>query len=288
MSSRPPADGGVVRSDESDWVPRLMDSHCHLQDEPDPLATAARALGAGVAYLVCVGTDLATSKEAIRLASQLPGQMWATAGIHPHEAVKVDELAEIPALAAEEAVVAIGECGLDYYYDHSPRPAQRDAFAVQVELARSLRTTLVVHTREAWDDTLAVIREVGVPPRVIFHCFSGQEREAASCLELGAWLSFSGMLTFRSASELRAAARLCPEERLLVETDSPYLTPVPHRGRRNEPAFVQLVAAALASERGTSIDRLAPRLLSNSFEAFGLAECQGGTFAGPLGRRDGA
>jgi len=134
--------------------------------------------------------------------------------------------------------VAIGECGLDYHYDFSPRPAQREAFAAQVGLAKEHGLALVVHTREAWEDTFAILASQGMPERTVFHCFTGGRPEASRALEMGAWLSFSGIITFKNATDIRAAAALCPLERILVETDSPYLAPVPHRGKPNSPALV--------------------------------------------------
>ena len=165
-------------------------------------------------------------------------------------------------------VVGIGECGLDYHYDHSPRPVQREAFALQVDLARRHDLALVVHTREAWDDTIDVLAAVGVPDRTIIHCFTGGPDEARRCLDLGASLSFSGVVTFRSAQEVRDAAVLCPPDRILVETDSPFLTPVPHRGSPNEPARVPLVGAVLAQATGRETAELAVLTTANARRAF--------------------
>ena len=155
-------------------------------------------------------------------------------------------------------VVGIGECGLDYHYDHSPRPVQREAFALQVELAHRHGLALVIHTREAWDDTIDILTASGVPEQTIVHCFTGGPDEARRCLDLGASLSFSGVVTFKNAAEVREAAALCPLDRLLVETDTPFLTPVPHRGTLNEPARVPLVGAAIAQVKGVET-RPSPR-----------------------------
>ena len=168
--------------------------------------------------------------------------------------------------------VAVGECGLDYHYDHSPRGVQREAFAAQVALANRLALPLVIHTREAWDDTFDILDAEGVPARTIFHCFTGGPDEARRCLDLGGHLSFSGIVTFPSADDLRAAATLCPLDRLLVETDSPYLAPVPLRGRRNEPANVAVVGAAVAEARGTTTENVAAATLSNARVAFRLPQ----------------
>ena len=224
------------------------DSHCHLQYEgigPDAVDDAGAG---GVARVVCVGTDAEESAKAIDVARRHPGRVWATVGVHPHDAVQGVE--GILALLDAPQVVAVGECGLDYHYDHSPRPVQREVFAAQVALAHERGLALVVHTREAWDDTFAILTAEGVPERTVLHCFSGGPAEAGRALDLGAHISFSGILTFKSADDVRAAAALAPLERVLVETDAPYLTPVPHRGRPNHPRHVPLVGAALAAAKG--------------------------------------
>src|SRR5205085_12334290 len=175
-----------------------------------------------------------------------------TAGVHPHEADGgIDGL---EALLAEPEIVAVGECGLDFFYDHSARDAQAEVFAAQIALAHAHDLALVIHTRDAWDDTFAILEAAGVPERTVFHCFSGGPEEARRCLDLGAYLSFSGIVTFKTADDLRAAAALCPVDRVLVETDSPYLAPVPHRGRPNQPAFVPLVGAAVAAVQGRPVE----------------------------------
>jgi TatD DNase family protein len=167
-------------------------------------------------------------------------------------------------------VVGVGECGLDYHYDHSPRPVQRAAFASQIELARSLDLALVIHTREAWDDTFDVLQSSGVPSRTIFHCFTGGPDEARRALDLGAALSFSGIVTFPSAGEVRSACAMCPLDRLLVETDSPYLAPVPHRGKPNTPALVPVVGAAVAAARGCPVSSVEDATWANAARLFGL------------------
>ena len=217
--------------------------------------------------MVTVGCDVEDSQAAIAVARGHAG-VWATAGVHPHEAAGgMDGVEE---LLADPHVVAVGECGLDYHYDHSPRPAQRDVFAAQVVLAHRFDLALVIHTREAWDDTFAVLAAEGVPARTVFHCFTGGEDEARRALDLGASLSFSGIVTFKSADDVRAAAALCPLERLLVETDSPYLAPVPHRGEDNRPALVPLVGAAVAGVRGEGIDAVAAATWRNAANFYRL------------------
>jgi TatD DNase family protein len=166
--------------------------------------------------------------------------------------------------------VAVGECGLDYHYDHSPRDVQRAAFAAQVALANGHDLALVIHTREAWDDTFAVLQAEGMPARTVFHCFTGGADEAGRCLDVGASLSFSGIVTFKRADDVRAAAALCPLDRLLVETDAPYLTPEPHRGRTNTPALVAVVGAAVAGVKGVSAEEVERATTANAAALFRL------------------
>jgi TatD DNase family protein len=206
------------------------------------------ARAAGVTRLVTVGTDARQSAMAIEVASRTDG-VWATVGLHPHDAVQgVESILPLLEKRGDE-VVAVGECGLDYHYDHSPRAVQRLAFAAQIGLADANDLALVIHTRSAWDDTFDILAAEGVPDRTVFHCFTGGIAEAKRALALGAYLSFSGIVTFKSADDLRAAAALCPLDRLLVETDSPYLAPVPFRGQPNRPALVPIVGSAVAAAR---------------------------------------
>jgi TatD DNase family protein len=251
---------------------RWTDSHCHLQDEPDPAAAVSDGAGVGVERLVCVGTDADWSARAVELAEALGAGVWATVGLHPHEAKRgLDPIAAMLRPSVRSArVVAVGECGLDYHYDHSPRAIQREVFAAQVDLARQLGLALVIHTREAWDDTFAILAESGTPERTVFHCFTGGPDEARRALDVGAYLSFSGIVTFPSAGEVREAAALCPPERLLVETDAPFLAPVPERGRPNRPAFVPLVGAGVAAARGEAVESVAEASWAAATAAFGL------------------
>jgi TatD DNase family protein len=241
----------------------FFDSHCHVHDERMPGGTEAAvraARDAGVVTMVTVGCDRATSLAAIAAADAHDG-VWATVGLHPHEAsAGVHTIAD---LFDHPKVVAVGEAGLDYYYDHSPRDAQREAFAEQIRLARQLGLPLVIHTRDAWDDTFDVLAAEGVPERTVFHCFTGGPEEARRCLDAGAAVSFSGIVTFNGAPDVQDAARLVPLDRLLVETDAPYLAPVPHRGRTNQPAWVTDVARFVADLRDVPVATVAEATTRN-------------------------
>jgi TatD DNase family protein len=246
------------------WV----DSHCHVHDGPDPDAAVAEAAAAGVGRLVAVGTDVRTSQLAVDLAGRHDAVV-ATAGVHPHDAAGgTDGLAE---LLGGGQVVAVGECGLDYHYDHSPRSVQREVFGAQVGEARQQGLALVIHTREAWDDTFAILQEGSGPPeRTVLHCFTGGPAEARRALDAGLMLSFSGIVSFKGAAEVREAAALCPLDRLLVETDSPYLAPVPHRGKPNRPAWVPLVGEAVAAAKGVAVEEVEAASTANAERVFAL------------------
>jgi TatD DNase family protein len=255
-----------------------FDSHCHVQDpyERDP-SVLVRASAAGVTDVVCVGTDARSSAYALALAADPPAgspRVWATVGLHPHEASQgVEEVAQLieSATAGRHQPVGVGECGLDYYYEHSPREAQQEVFAAQVALASEHDLTLVIHARDAWDDLFAVLRAEGVPERAILHCFSGGPQEARRCLDAGLYVSFSGIVTFKNAPDVQAAAALCPLDRLLIETDSPFLAPVPHRGERNEPGFVGLVGTFIAHLKGVDPAEVAVSTRRAAAAAFGLS-----------------
>jgi TatD DNase family protein len=220
-------------------------------------AAIERARAVGVVGMVVVGTDAESSRAAIELAAR-HDDVRATVGLHPHEASRLDD--EWPALldlASAPGVVAIGEAGFDLHYRHSEPDAQDAAFRAQIRLAHELDHALVIHSREAWDDTFRVLEEETPPARTVFHCFTGGPAEAERALALGTYLSFSGIVSFTGADDVRAAAAACPPDRLLVETDAPYLAPVPHRGRENEPAFVVDVGVALAAAVGRPVDAVA-------------------------------
>ena len=244
-----------------------FDQHCHLElDAADAAIDEARA--SGVLRMVCVGTDEGTSHISRAVARSQPGTIWATAGVHPHDASQ--GWAWLQAFLAASETVAVGECGLDYHYDYSPRGTQQDCFTAQIEMANRLDLPLVIHTREAWEDTFRLLDAATVPRRMVFHCFTGGEDEARECLARGGFLSFSGIVSFPKAADVQAAARYCPLDRLLVETDSPYLAPVPHRGKRNQPAWVSHVGAAIARLKEIPIEQVADATWFTTNTFYGL------------------
>ena len=248
----------------------LVDTHCHLDDrqfDGDREQAIERAQAAGVATLMAIGTgngppDL---EAAIRLADQYPF-MYATIGVHPHDAAKAtsETFTALRRLAAHPKVKAIGEIGLDYHYDFSPRDVQRAVFESQLEIAAEAGKPVVIHTREAWDDTIAVLGSHWHGGGIM-HCFTGDEPQARQALDLGFHLAFGGVITFPKAEAVRQAARITPAERLLVETDCPYLAPVPMRGKRNEPAFLVETVRRLAEVRGCPPTEIA-RLTTANFQ----------------------
>ena len=253
-----------------------IDTHCHVYDERTPGGADAsidNAHAQGIDKIIVIGTDAATTTQALAIAAR-HDNVWATVGLHPHDSkLGVDTVVpfvdglDAQGLAARK-IVAIGECGLDFYYDHSERDVQREAFAQQISLAKQLDLSLVIHTRNAWPDTFDVLDAEGMPERVIFHCFTGDEAEARAAVERGAWLSFSGIVTFAKADDIRRAAKFCPADKLLTETDAPWLAPVPHRGKENEPALVRVVGECLAQVRGESAEEIARTTVRNAHEAF--------------------
>lgn len=270
----------------------MFDSHCHLADEAfrdDLDAVVERARRAGLRGALCVldAADADEAARADRVSAVWPGTVFAV-GVHPHRA---GEFAEQPdaveprlraAVAARAGVCAVGEIGLDYHYDYAPREVQRDVFRRQLRVARELGRPVVIHTREADDDTFAVLEDEGAPPPGgVFHCFTGDAATARRAVDLGFHVSFSGIATFRKADTVRASAAVVPWDRLLVETDAPYLAPVPHRGRRNEPAWVTRVVDAVAGARGTTADEVRERT-SAAFEALFSAGASGSAPEGPL------
>ena len=254
-------------------MPPFADSHVHLADpafDADREDVIAGARRAGAQALICIGESPDAADRARDIASAHPGFVWHTAGMHPHEASSFDLARDLDRVRAHVATgaVAIGECGLDYHYDHSPRDVQRTAFAAQIQLAHERRLPLVIHTRDAWDDTFDVLGAEGVPERTIFHCFTGGPDEARRCVDVGAFVSFSGIVTFKNATPIQEAARQVSLERILVETDSPYLAPIPHRGQPNRPAWVAFVGNFVAGLRGMVPDEMAAAVAANSRAAF--------------------
>ncbi len=256
-----------------------IDSHCHLwEGGADQVAEAHRD---GVEWVVDIGTDVERSIAAIERATRLDG-VAATVGLHPHDADQgpaaldaLEHLLARPDTATAPAAVAVGECGLDYYYEHSDRVAQREAFAAQIAMAQRHDLALVIHSRDAWEDTFDVLDAEGVPERTVFHCFTGGPDEARAALQRGATLSFSGIVSFRNAAEIRDAAALTPADRYLVETDAPYLAPEPNRGKKNRPSWVRLVGAAVAAARGSSVTQVAAETTANARRVFRLGDPAG-------------
>jgi TatD DNase family protein len=236
----------------------------------------ARAVDAGVQTMMAIGTGSGPPdlEAGVALADRYPF-FYATVGIHPHDAGKAtpETFRRLEDLTKHPKVLAIGEIGLDYHYDFSPPEIQRDVFITQIELAKSCGKPIVIHTREAWDDTMRLLKEHWVPAGRpgIMHCFSGGPEEARQCLDMGFYLSFAGIVTFPKATAIREAAKVTPRERLLIETDAPYLAPVPNRGKRNEPAFIVETAKRLAALRGESFEELAAATTRN-FQALCLLQ----------------
>ncbi len=254
---------------------KLVDSHCHLDDAQfaeDRSAVIERAEAAGVGCMLAIGTgngppDL---EAAVRLADEW-NSIYATVGVHPNDVAKIDDhtLKDLERLLEHPKVKAIGEIGLDYHWG-VPKELQLPVFIQQLAIASAARMPVVIHTRDAWRDTLDVLRAewaaTGLP--CVMHCFTGSAQEARECLDLGFYLAFGGVTTFPKAASIREAAQITPIDRLLIETDSPYLAPVPHRGKRNEPAFVAYTARLIAEVRGTSPEELAQETTRNFLQLF--------------------
>jgi TatD DNase family protein len=255
----------------------LVDSHCHLDyfSEAELPGILARARAAGVEEMVTIGTGLEQSRRIVQLAAGLE-RVWCTVGIHPHHAHEqpVPTPEEIVALAAHPKVIGIGESGLDYFYDRAPREVQAANFRAHIRAARLAGLPLCIHARDADEDIATILREereAGGPFDFLLHCFSSGRGLAEAGVAMGGYLSFSGILTFPKSQEIRDIAREVPAERLLVETDAPYLAPVPHRGKRNEPAWTADTAAVLAKVRGVSLDEIAALTTANFHRLFARA-----------------
>jgi TatD DNase family protein len=252
----------------------LVDSHCHL-DFPDYAGkvdeVVARAKAAGVSVCVSIGTELKRF-PGVRAVAEAHENVWCSVGVHPHESEKelLDDAAALIAEAAHPKVVAIGETGLDYYYEHSPRVPQQANFRSHIAAGRQTGLPVIVHTRDADDDTIDILRDEMAKGQFtgLIHCFTGTQRLADAALELGLYISVSGIATFKNSAALRDVIKSVPLDRLLVETDAPYLAPVPHRGKTNEPAFVVHTAAMLAALKGETPEALAAATTDNFFRLF--------------------
>ncbi|MGO9450083.1 MAG: TatD family hydrolase [Candidatus Binataceae bacterium] len=257
----------------------LVDTHCHLADsrlDSDLDAVLARAAEAGIAKIVAVGAIGAIENDRRTVAiAETHAHIFAAVGVHPHDAkgCTPQRLTDLRELAASPKVVAIGESGLDFHYMHSPVEAQEQALREHLKLAAELSRPIVIHCRDAEAQLAAIVRETGMPPAGgVIHCFTGDTNAAVTFLDLGFFISFSGILTFKSAGALREAARVVPDDRVMVETDAPYLAPEPYRGKRNEPSFVRRTLEVLAEVRGADIDALAERTSSNASRLFGIED----------------
>jgi TatD DNase family protein len=254
----------------------LADSHCHLDDEQfdrDRDAVIERAQQAGVTQMLAIGTGSGPPdlEAAVRVAEQ-HSFIYATVGVHPNDSTKVETntFADLRRLLTHPTVRALGEIGLDFHWD-VPKEAQMPVFVRQLEIAADARMPVIIHTRDAWQDTLEVLRVRWAPTKLpcVMHCFTGNCEQAQECIALDFYLAFGGVTTFPKAAEIREAARLVPADRLLIETDSPYLAPVPYRGKRNEPAYVAHTAVALAQVRGVSVEWLGEQTTANFNRLFG-------------------
>lgn len=255
----------------------LIDTHCHVQMRQfaaDRDAVIAAAFSHGIGRLIVPGIDVETSRAALDLADRYAGRIFAAVGTHPHDASTLtpDALVEQRDLARQPGIVAIGEIGLDYYRNLSPREVQREALVAQLGLARELDLPVILHNRESHDDMIALLRAHGAQVRGVFHCFIGDQAMAQDALDLGFYLSFAGPLTYPRNDVLREVAAWAPADRILVETDSPYLSPQPLRGKRNEPQHVALVARTLAQVRGTTDEEIANLTTRNASALFRLPE----------------
>ncbi len=253
----------------------LIDTHCHLDlMEEGPAAAVATATAAGVDAVITIGIDLLSCESAVKLAEEFPC-VYAAVGMHPHEGSAVDKavLDRLRQLAAHPKVVAIGETGLDFYRNRSPHADQERAFRNHIELARELALPLVVHDREAHEQTLQALREARLPDgAVVMHCFSGDLDMARACLDLGCYISIAGPVTFRNARRLQEVVAQLPLDRLLLETDSPFLAPHPHRGKPNSPAMLPLIAQAIADLQGLTTAAVASATAANAQRAFKLGD----------------
>jgi TatD DNase family protein len=263
---------------------KYFDSHCHLDMEPlaaENSQAIERAFGAGVTGMINVGASLRGSRASVDLAQNYPN-IWASVGLHPHDAEAIIDLdstlEELEQLASNESVVAIGEIGLDYFYLESNDliPKQKELFSAQLELAKRLDKPIIIHIRDAWDDAFEIIRKSKIENRKsgpgVVHCFTGGAAEATKSLELGLMVGFTGFVTFEQSKfdHIREAVRIVPIEKMLIETDAPFLAPEPHRGRTNEPAYVVEVAKKIAELKGISLEEVAEKTQANAKKLFNI------------------
>lgn len=251
----------------------FVDTHCHLDHHEglSPAEQVRRAREAGVTTLVTVGTDMASSTQAITTSRRFDG-VWAAVGVHPNDAMEASPqvLEVIERLAKEPECVAVGETGLDYYRDHTTPALQQASFRAHIDIARRQARTLVIHCREAWADCLDLLEDHGAPDRVVMHCYSGDLEVTARCIEAGYFLSYAGNVTFGNAGALREVAAATPLELLLTETDSPFLTPHPHRGEPNDPSYLPITVATLAEVQDRTSQEIALAVSANTVRAFAL------------------
>lgn len=250
-------------SEKLSWI----DNHCHIPPGEDGDAWVHQARAAGVEKMVTVGVTHDRSVEAIAVAARHDG-VFATVGVHPHDAS--DGTDGIEELLASDKVVGVGEAGLDYHYDHSPRDVQKAVFAEHIALANAHDLPLIIHTRDAWADTFDILDAEGVPERTVFHCFTGGPSEARQGLDRGIVISVSGIVTFKNAIDLQEAVRITPLDMVMVETDSPYLAPVPHRGKKNQPANVVHVGEAVAGLQNVPVSEVALATYSKAIAFYAL------------------
>jgi TatD DNase family protein len=255
----------------------FIDTHAHLQDKAfkaDYNEVIARARSAGVQVIILPGSNLSTSRKALEMNSR-DSALLPAVGIHPHDARKAgeEELRDIEVMARKQNVVAVGEIGLDFHYNFSPAEVQEQALRLQIRMAHRVKKPLILHSRESQDRLISILREEEGDKRGgVVHCFSGSEKEAYILLEMGFCLGFTGIITFKSSQELRTIASKTPLDRILVETDSPYLAPQPHRGSRNEPSYIPLIIEEMAKARQETVDAIADAVLANAMRVFSISD----------------
>lgn len=257
---------------------KFFDSHAHINlqhYDNDRDEIIKKIFGSGVDKIVIPGVDMETISSALKLAEKYPDNIYTGIGFHPTDSIKWDTttLNTLKELSKNKSVVAIGEIGLDYYWDTSPKELQHEIFITQIELAKELNLPVIIHTRDSHEDTLKILKENNAGKTGgIFHCFSGDSDFAKQCIDIGFYISFAGNITFKNAQKLRDAAKEIPLERILIETDSPYLTPMPDRGKRNDPSYVRFIAQQIADIKGLSLEEVATQTYKNALSVFKITE----------------